>query len=130
MTKEQLKHAAEVMLAAAEGKRIECYCKHICGSKEWNSADLPVWNWEDFDYRIAPNQPTPKERVPLAKGDFIGIWWIKRGKDSDVHRLVSAKTDYGIMVCAVVIISYKELMDDGWLRSQDEVNWLPCWKEI
>jgi hypothetical protein len=51
MTTEETKKAAEVMLEAAEGKRIEVSRRD---SGKWVPCVLPYWNWCECDYRVAP----------------------------------------------------------------------------
>lgn len=54
MTREEAKKAAEVMMAYAEGKEIEFACT---GEDYWGTNDYPIFDWEDFDYRIK-KEPT------------------------------------------------------------------------
>ena len=51
MTREEVRKAAEVMLAYADGKDLQ-----ICGqgSNEWVDVIIPVFNWELNSYRIKP----------------------------------------------------------------------------
>lgn len=50
---EKAKQQAEVMLAYAEGKEIECTDAHA----SWASCPDPFWNWLRADYRV---KKTPK----------------------------------------------------------------------
>ena len=50
MTKEEAKKAAEVMLAYADGKTIECFVDNSIGWVE--GSESPKFNWDDFDYRV------------------------------------------------------------------------------
>ena len=50
MTKEEAKKAAEVMLAYADGKTIECFVNNSIGWVE--GSESPKFNWDDFDYRV------------------------------------------------------------------------------
>ena len=52
MTREEAKRAAEVMLAYADGKEIECLC-----DGGWSSAFFPKFDWYNEEYRIKPKQP-------------------------------------------------------------------------
>lgn len=57
MTREESKKAAEVMLAYAEGKKIEY---RVRGGDEWcpsNELDTPLFDWNSTEYRIA-QEPT------------------------------------------------------------------------
>ena len=59
MTPEELKYAASVMLAAAEGKKIQYRSKGEI-HEQWGET-RPSWNWDLFDYRIAPEPRKPRE---------------------------------------------------------------------
>ena len=52
MTREEARKAAEVMLAYAEGKKIEY---RVRGGEEWrpiNELDTPLFDWNSTEYRI------------------------------------------------------------------------------
>ena len=51
MTPEETRQAAEVMLAFAEGKKIEYRNE---ANENWTPITDPAWAWECSDYRIAP----------------------------------------------------------------------------
>lgn len=56
MTPEETKAAAAVMIAWAEGKKIEYQVR--CGARGWESLKLDEtdgidWDWETFEFRIA-----------------------------------------------------------------------------
>lgn len=63
MKAEELKRMAAVMLAAAEGKEIQCRAKGL--SEAWVGALYPTWNWYAYDYRVKPT--VIKYRVALLK---------------------------------------------------------------
>lgn len=60
MTREEVERAAEVMLAYANGKKIQYFNKMIC---RWIDApnNKPKWDWFNENYRIAPDQEEPKD---------------------------------------------------------------------
>ena len=58
MTKEEIKEAAKVMEAYANGKKIQCNDNHL-GNGEWVTTDNPSFNWDKYAYRI---KPEPKYR--------------------------------------------------------------------
>ena len=58
MTREEIKEAAKVMEAYANGKKIQCNDNHL-GNGEWVTTDNPSFNWDKYAYRIKPN---PKNR--------------------------------------------------------------------
>ena len=47
MTKEELKEAAKVMEAYANGKEIQCNDNYL-GNGEWVTTDGPSFNWEKY----------------------------------------------------------------------------------
>ena len=51
MTKEEIKEAAKVMEAYANGKKIQCNDNHLCNG-EWVTTDNPSFNWDKYAYRI------------------------------------------------------------------------------
>lgn len=54
MTREEARKAAEVMLAYADGKKIEY---RVRGGEEWypsNELDTPLFDWNSTEYRIKP----------------------------------------------------------------------------
>lgn len=56
MNAEQLKQAAAVMLAAAEGKPIEVAGRST--PRQWEPATSTSWNWAYCDYRVAVTKPS------------------------------------------------------------------------
>ena len=53
MTREELKEAAKIMEAYANGKKIQCNDNHL-GNGEWVTTDNPSFNWDKYAYRIKP----------------------------------------------------------------------------
>lgn len=77
MTPTQLKEAAQVMLAASEGKQVQYMSqsqqewKDIPQSQqEWKDILDPSWDWYSNRYRI---KPEPREPEPRE-------WWINCGR--------------------------------------------------
>lgn len=52
MTPEELKHAAEVMTAAANGATIEQAFYYDTGQGPWCVEDDPAWDWDAYLYRV------------------------------------------------------------------------------
>ena len=52
MTPEKAREAAAVMLAFADGKKIEC--KTATGPDPWIEVAEPRWQWYGTKYRVAP----------------------------------------------------------------------------
>ena len=58
MTVQEIREAAKVMEAYANGKKIQCNDNHL-GNGEWVTTDNPSFNWDKYAYRI---KPQPKYR--------------------------------------------------------------------
>ena len=66
-----LKEQIEIMTHYLNGGEAECVEK---GNDNWEIVTNPLWNWDDFEYRIKE----PKQKVTIEKwlcqnnqGDFI-----------------------------------------------------------
>ena len=70
MTREEAKKAAEVMMAYANGEKVEGRKR---GGAEWRESALPVFNWCRYEYRVKPKQEKfdPKTLQPFDK---VVIW--------------------------------------------------------
>lgn len=116
-----------VMQAFEDGKKIELRRSNWI---EWQPASikgLPAWNWEDYDYRIAPEsklRPWKPEEVPVGA--------IMKGKHSTGCSLIlgnGAIDNLGIAYVAsgglqralydVVCYNFVHSTDQG-------KTWLPC----
>lgn len=58
MTREEIREAAKVMEAYANGQKIQCNDNRL-GNGEWVTTDNPSFNWDKYAYRI---EPEPKYR--------------------------------------------------------------------
>ena len=58
MTVQEIREAAKVMEAYANGKKIQCNDNRL-GNGEWVTTDNPSFNWDKYAYRI---KPEPKYR--------------------------------------------------------------------
>jgi hypothetical protein len=76
-----------VMQAAARGETIEC-CTH--GSKAWGGCN-PSWNWDAWDYRVAPAKPREFLIVCMPTGQPYYAQEIHGGK-SDLFTFSPLKT--------------------------------------
>ena len=102
MTREELKEAAKVMEAYANGKKIQC--NYNCQDNEgWVDTDNPSFNWDKYVYRI---KPEPKYRpfknqeecwTEMLKHQPFG--WIR---NNDTQRLCNIGS-IGRNNCGVVI---------------------------
>ena len=66
MNIEETKRAIEVMQAFVDGKRVE---SDSLGA--WIVVDNPIWAWEEFDYRIAPEP----EHIQIIKNFLEHPWF-------------------------------------------------------
>lgn len=55
MTPEETRQAAAVMIAHAEGKRIE-WRKREDADDWWSDTEIPRWDWCKLEYRVAPER--------------------------------------------------------------------------
>ena len=62
-----LKEQIEIMTHYLNGGEVECVEK---GNKNWEIVTKPLWNWDDFEYRIKE----PKQKVTIEK-------WLCRDND-------------------------------------------------
>ena len=99
---EELKEAAKVMEAYANGKKIQCNDNHL-GNGEWVTTDNPSFNWDKYAYRI---KPEPKYRPfktqeecwnEMLKHQPFG--WIR---NNDTQRLCNigsiGRNNYGVVI--------------------------------
>ena len=80
MTREQAREAAQVMLAFADGKQIECKLK---SSTSWSTPVLHQeqgFDWNVLDYRI---KPTTTLRRWTADEVPLGAWIRSKGNPQD-----------------------------------------------
>ena len=113
MTREQAREAAQVMLAWADGKEVEC---NLNNAVEWNSAITHQelnFDWSVFTYRI---KPTTKLRPWTADEVPLGAWMrFKRNpEDRVLLGWVSVQSDRDLW------LDEREYSTDGGK------TWLPC----
>ena len=80
MNTQETKAAAAVMIAFAEGKKIEYRVR--CGARGWqhlklDESDGVDWDWGTYDFRIAP-APTEVEVWVHEDGTVVGPATINR----------------------------------------------------
>ena len=109
MTSEGSKEAAEVMLAYANGKKIEHRWR---GSSNWMKMDgYPVWNWEGYQYRIKPQQvsiPATEEELERINRKTV---WIKNKRNPD---------------CMGHVLANDKIIDENWLVFNPDTK---CWED-
>lgn len=111
MTREEIRKAAEVMLAYADGKDLQ-----ICGqgSNKWTDVVIPVFNWELNSYRIKP-EPTyrpfkdAKECFEeMQKHEPLG--WVKH-KQFGCYMCISMVYPKGVCFGSPLQYKYQEIFD-------------------
>lgn len=76
MLKSELKAAAEVMLAAAQGATIQGKFSNLPDAK-WKDFPNPSWDWEKFDYRVKPAlkyRPFKDADEAFQEAEKHGFW--------------------------------------------------------
>jgi hypothetical protein len=72
MTREETLAAAKVMMAYAEGARIQVRAK---GREEWLNWEGPKWDWERLEYRV---RPEPQEVFIWVRADHDPVLYSAR----------------------------------------------------
>lgn len=117
----ELKEAAEIMLAASDGKAIEWRRKD---NETWITLakphDLSEWIWGTYEYRI---KPEPRLE-PYTLETFPREAWFKIKNDSQLYRAVKIGTG-GIEIYGPGHVTFKKLLSD-WQHEDGS----PCGKEV
>ena len=77
-----LKEQIEIMTHYLNGGEVECVEK---GNDNWEIVTKPLWNFDDFEYRIKE----PKQTVTIEK------WLVKVDNDYKVYEASSRWFDFG-----------------------------------
>ena len=90
MTKEEIKEAAKVMEAYANGKKIQY--KEI---SEWLDTSLPLFNWAKYKYRV---KPEPKYRPFKSQEECWNemlkhkpLGWLRSKRIKDIYLLITIR---------------------------------------
>jgi hypothetical protein len=110
MTREKTIEAIRVMQAFVDGRPIECAEVH---KLNWGETLSPVWNWNNFTYRI---KPTPTIRPWTADEVPLGVWM--RAKSDPKFRWV------------IINVANDDMRREFFLRNEHSTDggktWLPC----
>jgi hypothetical protein len=96
MNADELRQAAAVMLAAAEGKPIECSDK---GSEAWSLIPTPAWHWYCRNYRVAATKPSidwnhvHPDYVAMATDDAGDTYLYKKHPEADTRTWYAAHSE-------------------------------------
>ena len=89
-----LKEQIEIMTHYLNGGEVECVEK---GNNNWEIATKPLWNFDDFDYRIKEQ----KQKVTIEK-------WLCRDRQGDFIVIEILNDDnYGLYEKVKLIKSYE-----------------------
>ena len=89
-----LKEQIEIMTHYLNGGEVECVEK---GNDNWEIATKPLWNFDDFEYRIKE----PKQKVTIEK-------WLCRDRQGDFIVIEILNSDnYGLYEKVKLIESYE-----------------------
>ena len=70
----------KIMQHYKDGSTVECVER---GCHDWEIIDAPLWNWDDFDYRIKE----PKQKVTIEK------WLIKDVNNGEYFIMESSEIE-------------------------------------
>lgn len=77
----ELKEMIKVMEWSDGGGTVEC-ADRDCSN--WEIVDTPLWNWDDFDYRIAHSKQKVTIEKWLLKDVDSGEYFIMESSDVDL----------------------------------------------
>jgi hypothetical protein len=108
MTPEELRNAAAVMLAAADGKLIEP--KHKCGDWSFYPPCEPrtvIWDFTKYDYRVAITKPSIN--WDHVHPDFNYLCANSNNGCAQLHSEIPRKGDFGWIInnCQTKVIMAK-----------------------
>ena len=99
MTPEELRHAAEVLLAAADGKQIQ---KRIINDRKWFEEDSPDFDFNAFKFRI---KPEPREC-------WVNFYTSKTGYAHSTKAEAQEQGEQGSCEPETIAIHMREVMDE------------------
>ena len=96
MTVQEIREAAKVMEAYANGKKIQCNDNHL-GNGEWVTTDNPSFNWDKYAYRIKPEpQYRPFKSQEECWNEMLKhqpFGWVKSKKSGTFYSIGSVLWD-------------------------------------
>ena len=115
MTREEARKTAEVMLAYADGKKIEYKPVGIKGIQYWNTIDgAPVFNWHENSYRIKPESKhrpfKDAEECWQEMQKHQPFGWIRYKGKPTIIRSIASLYDKEVEPDDACISSYKEAL--------------------
>lgn len=111
MNIEQTIEAIRVMQAWTEGRPVECA---EVNNLKWGDTFSPVWNWNNFTYRI---KPTSKLR-PWTPGEVPLGAQMRQSANHQYRWLIDRSANDG---------TRRDWLNNGYEHSTDNgVTWKPC----
>lgn len=130
------KEMIEVMQAYLRGEEIE----YRCGYKDWLECRIPIWDWNNLDYRAKPKTKTKKKAktkyLPFETVDEFLVAQREHGaivKMIDDDRLLSAfvRHDGSVLFVLPKSICEKLLINvDDLFGKYEFADGTPCGKEV
>jgi len=114
-----------VMQAFKDGKRVEWdYCTRY--PHDWKEASAPSWNWNNYIFRIHPEDLNPPKLRPWKFGEVMPCIVVKCKGDDSIHILSAFYKDNSIRIGECrhsdlneLLLCYEHSTDGG-------KTWLPC----
>jgi hypothetical protein len=122
MTPEETKAAVAVMLAHANGAKVECRNRGDEWKDIWSDCP-PRWNWTSQVYRIAPTpklRPWKPEEVPL-------LAWLRWKGDRKGMSTLTGFNEAGIFYCSANIgLSFEDALKLFEHSTDGGKTWKAC----
>jgi hypothetical protein len=112
-----------VMQAAERGEKIEAHSYWDAKACWISISEIPVWNWDHWDYRVKP-LPAPQ---PWTQPDVPPVCWIKFGYIPHRWFQVTAIYPCSVMLSNGSEYSYEALTSEFY--STELKVWKPCRKD-
>lgn len=128
------KEMIEVMQAYLRGEKIE----YRCGYKDWLECRIPIWDWNNLDYRVKPKTKTKTKTKYLPFETVEEFLEAQREhgaiiKMIDDDRLLSAfvRHDGSVLFILPKSICEKLLINvDNLFGKYEFADGIPCGKEV
>ena len=115
---QEAKRRAEVMLAFAEGKEIEC---DRGGAERYMPNERPTWDWSCNDYRV---KPTPATR-PWGPDDVPPLCWVRSTARPKMRYGMNQFDNEGLFLHPDSFIAWETLRSE-YEYSTDLRTWRRC----
>lgn len=106
MMKATARRAAEVMLAYANGEKIECISR-VDDTDAWEDVKNPLFQWGDYDYRVKPTRAVANMEDCLAELQKHRPYGYLKHKESDFVVAITGLDDVGLMLADFIADSHR-----------------------